>query len=413
MGAGAALCLAASAAVLPPATERAAAGPAAGVALTDRQLAGQRVIYSYSGLVPPPALFDIIRRGEAAGVIFFGENIDRTDTAHDQIRAVVQQLQQANEESPVKAPLLMMTDQEGGFVHRLPGEPVMSAKKVGEAPPPIDEQLARSTGRGAGETLKSAGMNMNLAPVLDVYREAGNFIDRFERSYSMDPTAVAELATDFLVQQQAIGPAATVKHFPGLGAAPAGQDTDSQPVTLDLTEEELRTIDELPYESAIRAGVELVMMSWAVYPVYDTLPAGLSHKIVNDELRGRLGFGGVTITDALEAGALTPLGSISENAVRAAGAGMDLLMFAGKDPTTGAGGVDALVSALGSGTLDRAAFEASANRVIALRQRIGARLGPGTGPDGPTDPPPSPPGAAPVPPAAPAPAVSGAPRFTG
>jgi beta-N-acetylhexosaminidase len=396
----------AAAAVSAPPTEHASAGPKP--ILSDRQLAGQRLIYSYPGLTPPPELFDIIRRGEAGGIIFFGENIDQTDTTHTQIRQVIDQFQAANAASPVRAPLLMMTDQEGGFVHRLPGEPVLSAKKVGEAPPPTDEELATSTGQGAGENLKSAAMNMNLAPVLDVYREAGNFIDKFERSYSMDPTVVEQLGHNFLVAQQATGVAATVKHFPGLGAAAAGQDTDAGPVTIDLTKQELRDIDELPYESAIQAGVDLVMTSWAIYPAYDTLPAGLSRKVVHNELRGRLGFRGVTITDALEAGALTPLGTTSENAVRAAGAGMDLLMFAGRDPDTAQSGVDALVGAMASGALDRATFEESVQRVIALREELGARL--------PSEPPPTAPTpgipAAPVAPATPAPAVAGSPRFT-
>jgi beta-N-acetylhexosaminidase len=97
--------------------------------LSTRQLAGQRVIYSYPGPTPPPQLFDIIRRGEAAGVIFFRENI----TSPEQIRGVVEQFQQANQTSPVRAPLLMMTDQEGGRVRRIrPGEPELSEKQIGE-----------------------------------------------------------------------------------------------------------------------------------------------------------------------------------------------------------------------------------------------------------------------------------------
>ena len=75
-----------------------------------------------------------------------------------------------------------------------------------------------------------------------------------------------------------------------------------QPVTLNVSLSSLRAMDELPYQSAIAAGVKLVMASWAVYPALDArLPAGLSPAIIGGELRSRLGFGGVTITDALEA----------------------------------------------------------------------------------------------------------------
>ena len=94
--------------------------------------------------------------------------------------------------------------------------------------------------------------------------------------------------------------AATAKHFPGLGAATASQDTDTGRVTLNVSLSDLRGIDEAPYTSAMSAGVKLVMCSWAVYPALDaSLPAGLSPTIVGGELRSRLGAGGVTITDAL------------------------------------------------------------------------------------------------------------------
>ena len=106
--------------------------------------------------------------------------------------------------------------------------------------------------------------------------------------------------------QQAGGVAATAKHFPGLGAAAASQNTDAGPVTLYLSLATIRSIDEVPFAAAIAAGVKLVMVSWAVYPAMGARPAGLSPNVVQGELRGRLDFTGVTITDALEAGALGP-----------------------------------------------------------------------------------------------------------
>src|SRR5690349_10231691 len=99
----------------------------AATALTNQQLAGQRVISSYAGLTPPQSLLNDIATARIAGVIFFGENISSTT----QIAGVVRQLRQAQAQSPVQAPLLLMTDQEGGLVRRLPGEPTLSAKQVG------------------------------------------------------------------------------------------------------------------------------------------------------------------------------------------------------------------------------------------------------------------------------------------
>jgi beta-N-acetylhexosaminidase len=335
-------------------------------ALSPRQLAGQRVIYSYVGLTPPASLLTQIEKGQAAGVIFYSDNI----SSKAQIKTVIQELQQAAAQSRVHEPLLMMTDQEGGEVRRLPGAPGRSEKQIGESSNPAG--AARAAGRGAGLNLKSVEMNVNLAPVLDVYREPGDFIDQYGRSYSNNPRTVAQLGSDFINAQQQTGVAATAKHFPGLGAAATNQDTDSGPVTLNVSKHELRTVDELPYRSAIPAGVKLVMVSWAIYPALDpSRPAGLSSDVVHGELRSRLGFKGVTITDALEAGALQPYGSTANRAVLAAGAGMDLLLCASQNVNQGTAAVTALARALKSGELPRAAFMASVNRATALRSELG------------------------------------------
>jgi beta-N-acetylhexosaminidase len=97
----------------------ACARSAQAVALTSRQVAGQRVIYSYSGLTVPSALLQQIQSGQAAGVIFFRGNI----SSEAQITSVIRKLRQAQRQSPVSSPLLLMTDQEGGLVRRLPGAP--------------------------------------------------------------------------------------------------------------------------------------------------------------------------------------------------------------------------------------------------------------------------------------------------
>lgn len=333
--------------------------------LSPRQLAGQRVIYSYVGLTPPASLLTQIKRGQAAGVIFYSDNI----SSKTQIKGVIGQLQNAAAQSRVHEPLLMMTDQEGGEVRRLPGAPGRSEKQIGQSSDPT--AAARAAGRGAGLNLKGAEMNVNLAPVLDVYRVPGNFIDQYGRSYSNNPQKVALLGSDFINAQQRTGVAATAKHFPGLGAAATNQDTDSRPVTLNVPKRQLRKVDELPYRSAIPAGVKLVMVSWAVYPALDPKrPAGLSSTVVHGELRSRLGFKGVTITDALEAGALRSYGSTANRAVLAAHAGMDLLLCASQNVSQGSAAVSALASALKSGKLRRPAFMASVHRVRVLRSEL-------------------------------------------
>ncbi|MCA1218563.1 glycoside hydrolase family 3 N-terminal domain-containing protein [Streptomyces sp. 8L] len=335
--------------------------PDKAVELTPRQRAGQRIIYSYPGLTPPDSLLTAIRDGEVAGVIFFGENI----SDKSQIGDVVAQLVKANESSPVKAPLLLMTDQEGGQVRRLPGAPEMSEKQVGEASDP--RGAADDAGTGAGENLAGVGMNVNLSPVLDVYRTPGDFADGHQRSYGTDPAEVGTLGAAFITAQQRTGVAATAKHFPGLGAAGADENTDLGPVTLGQSLSELRDVDEAPYRAALDAGVKLVLLSWAVYPALDAdYPAGLSSKIIQQELRDRLGFTGVTVTDALEAKALSAY-TTARRAVLAAGAGTDLVLCSARDVAQGQEALEALVDALADGTLPGTPFDAAVKRTATLR----------------------------------------------
>jgi beta-N-acetylhexosaminidase len=335
------------------------------VKLTPAQRAGQRVIFSYPGSTPPASLLDQISAGEAGGVIFFGENI----ISLSQIAAVVQQLKAAHDESPVSSPLLLMTDQEGGIVRRLPGQPVLSEKQIGSSSDPGAE--AADAGTGAGENLAGVGMNVNLAPVLDVFRQAGNFDDEFGRSYSMDPDVAAECGAAFITAQQPLGIAATAKHFPGLGAATVDQNTDLGPVTLDVPLADLRSIDELPFQSAVAAGVRLIMTSWAVYPALDPqLPSGLSPAIVGGELRRRLKFRGVTITDALEAGAIAAFGTPAQCSVLAARAGMDVLLCSARDVSEGQDTVAALADALQHQGLNPGQFEIALRRTLALRDSL-------------------------------------------
>jgi beta-N-acetylhexosaminidase len=352
----------------PSPTRSAATGVTAQPKLSPAQMAGQRVIYSYKGLTPPASLLSWIRQGEVGGVIFFSQNI----SSEAQIASVITELNNANAsaQNPLRtSPLLLMTDQEGGLVRRLPGAPVLSEKQIGESASPAAQ--ATAAGTGAGQNLAGVGMNVNLAPVLDVYRTAGDFDDQYQRSYSMNPQTVSGLGADFIQAQQATGVAAAAKHFPGLGTASSTQNTDLRPVTLPVSLQSLRTIDEYPYRAAITAGVKLVLVSWAIYPALDpTRPAGLSPAIVGGELRQRLGFTGVTITDALEAGALQPFGTIGNRATLAAQAGMDLILCSAQQATEGEQARIALQNGYQGGTLNQATFQAALQRVLALKSSL-------------------------------------------
>jgi beta-N-acetylhexosaminidase len=336
-------------------------------AMSPRQLAGQRVIYRYSGLTPPDSLLSLIRNGDVGGVIFFGDNY----ASPAQFKAAIQKLEAASHAAtnPARAyPLLLMTDQEGGYVKRLPGAPYHSEKWIGARSTAGGRAYqARQAGTGAAATLLSFGLNVNLAPVLDVYRAPGDFDDQYQRSYSSNPQMVANLGADFIRAQQDGGVAAAAKHFPGLGAATASQNTDERVVTVSVPKATLQSDDEYPYQAAAAADVDLVMVSWAVYPsLGSTLPAGLSPAIVQGELRGRLHFQGVTITDAIGAGALAPYGSNKNRTLRAARAGMQLIL-ASDSLSQGTQCLAALEGGYNNGSISAGTFRATVTQILLLR----------------------------------------------
>ncbi|UNI17204.1 hypothetical protein JDV02_003574 [Purpureocillium takamizusanense] len=338
-------------------------------------LAGQHVVYSWAASsAPPQELLDLTRQGLVGGVILFGENMDANTTTN------VARLKAAYDASPApgllrrltgrRAHFFVSTDQEGGYVRRIAGaEPKLSAKLMGSAPDPA--AAGKAGGEGAAAALKQFLHNVNLAPVLDVFREAGDFIDFKERSFGNSSAQVVAAAVPFLAAQQAAGVAGAAKHFPGLGAAPHDANTDLQPVTLTQSLGELRDVDMKPYEAAIAAGIDMVMTSWALYPALDAkYPSGLSRKWVQGELRGRLGFRGVTITDAMEAGAIAPFGDAAATGLLAKKAGMDILLASQRNVTQGDVIRKAIVRGLKSGALDHKEFDAATRRIAEMRSKI-------------------------------------------
>jgi beta-N-acetylhexosaminidase len=174
-----------------------------------------------------------------------------------------------------------------------------------------------------------------------------------------DPSAatVIRYGDAFARGLRAGGIAATAKHFPGFGRARF--NTDDRPVVIRASASTLRGVDERPFASV---PTELVMISSAIYPALDSRPALLSRRIIGGELRGRIGFGGVTAADNLDGGALTAEPDV---AIRAAAAGDDLLLYPRYQSAAHA--VETLAKALRSGRLGLAAARTSMARILALR----------------------------------------------
>jgi beta-N-acetylhexosaminidase len=315
---------------------------------------GERIVTGLGGTSVPPRLREAIRQGRIAGVVLFAENIPTRAAG----RRLVARLQAIPRPPKLRDPLLVMTDQEGGLVKRLGGAPTASAQEMGERGPAFSARQGRRT----AANLRDLGINVDLAPVLDVGRPGG-VIAETERSFGATAARVSATAVPFAEALQAGGVAATGKHFPGFGAA--RENTDFSVERVDLSKRELRAIDEKPYAAFTAADGEMVMLSTAIYPAFSDDPAAFTRAIATGELRERLGFDGVTITDALETPAVAHFGGTVKVAVAGARAGADLLLFANLGPAEHAW--KALVGGLHARSLDRAEFEASAQRVLDLR----------------------------------------------
>jgi beta-N-acetylhexosaminidase len=259
---------------------------------------------------------EMVRDLKVGGIILFARNIETPE----QVWELCKNLQQ--EALAVSGrPLLISVDPEGGPVQRLkaPFTIIPPARQLGLAATALEvETLARQTAR----ELSLVGINVNLAPVLDVAR--GPDCPLGERAYGQDPELVALLGTAAIRGYRAGGVLPVAKHFPGLG------DTrvDSH-VVLPLSQsgDPLREMDMIPFRRAVAAGVPLIMTAHLVVPEWDSRAATLSPVILQEKLRRDLGFQGVIITDDLEMGAIATQQAAPEGAREALGAGADLLLI--------------------------------------------------------------------------------------
>jgi beta-N-acetylhexosaminidase len=325
--------------------------------LSAPRLAGERILVGVSGTGVSPDLEAAIGAGRVAGVVLFADNFPTRAAG----RRLIARLQGIRRPPALRDPLLVMVDQEGGLVKRVDGAPTASAKEMGER----GAAFSRAQGRRTAANLRELGINVDLAPVLDVARPGGT-IAATERGFGSTPQAVTAAAIPFAQALQAGGVAATAKHFPGLGAAP--ENTDFAVQRIGLSKQVLREVDEAPYRAFVAAGGDLVMLSTAIYPAFSPDPAAFSRPIATGELRTRLGFEGVSVTDALDTVAVRAFGGPAKAGVAAARAGSDLLLFT--DLPAADQAWRALTAKVRSGALDREAFGTSVQRVLGLRREL-------------------------------------------
>lgn len=332
--------------------------PSPAATLPPNQAVGQRIVASLPGLTVPEALARKVRRGEVAGVILFSRNI----SSRAQVRALTNRLQAERKRGPLvlrQRPLLVMLDQEGGLVKRLAGPPDHSPAQLAEIGDPT---LARAEGLATGRSLRAVGVNVDLAPVLDIGLP-GSSVRELGRTFGATPAQVTTLAGAFAEGLAAGGVLACGKHFPGLGRGPANQDNRLNRIDVPL--EDLRSLDEAPYRAL---DLPLVMVSTGIYPALAERPAMFTSTIATTELRDVAGFAGTSITDDLEVPALRGL-TPERKALAAMRAGNDLLLFA-QTAAAADRGTAALLRGVRAGSIPRALLDAGAGRVLALRDRL-------------------------------------------
>jgi beta-N-acetylhexosaminidase len=313
---------------------------------------GQMIIARFHGPRPSASFLARIHAGEIGGVILFADNVAGGLGA---TKALTAELQGAAREGG-RPPLLIMTDQEGGEVRRLPGPPTL-------APAAMDSSaIAFAQGAATGRLLRSVGINVDLAPVADVERVAGSFLG--SRSFGSTPTTVAERACAFARGLVSRHVAYTLKHFPGLGRA--GGSTDFGPVTIDALAGVLRA-DYRVYQACGANPLALVMVSNASYPALSgPVPAVMSPAIYHRELPLATNSGSdLTISDDLQAGAIA---NQLAPARRAIGAGLDMAMYAQTEEAS-ASAYAMLLADARSGALTTGRIR-DADRAIASLKRL-------------------------------------------
>ena len=302
---------------------------------------------------PSPRFLARIRNGKMGGVLLLRNGWLTRSTA----ARVTAELQRAA--CTRGEPLLIAVDQEGGLVRRLAWAPPTEAPAY-----MTDAGTARAQATAAAAALHSVGIDVDLAPVADTPSSSRSFLG--SRAFSRSRFTNAKLARAFVGGLQASGIAATTKHFPGLGLASG--NTDHGRIVIGAAAWKLRQ-GLLPFQNAIRAGVQLVMLSTAIYPKLDASdkPAALSPKIAIGLLRKTLGFTGVTVTDSLTAPAAD---RIPHTATRAMLAGSDLLIFGAESASER--GYATLVADAGGSPRLRARLAQAAARIRALKASVAA-----------------------------------------
>ncbi len=250
------------------------------------------------------------------GVIFFSHNIE----GENQFKSLIKDIGNYS-----YIPLFYSIDQEGGRVERT--EKIHGKKKYLSAKNAYEMGLSflQHQTKEIALELKSYGINMNFAPVLDVNTNKDNPIIG-DRAFSSNCEDVVNALKTVLKEYEKYGIITVGKHFPGHGAASA--DSHKTLPVIDLTKEELKLNHIRPFEEAVKTGIPAIMAAHVLYPALDEsgMPASVSKKIINDLLIKEIGFNGVIITDDMEMNGIKEFSRL-EACIKAVNTGVNMFIF--------------------------------------------------------------------------------------
>ena len=308
---------------------------------------------------------DMTREGVAAhpvgGIVYFAQNL----LDPEQTTTMLANVKQFYADSGNVAPFVAV-DEEGGTVVRVAGNEAFAVQDVGDASAlgnAGDTEAAKRAAEQIADYLAPLGFNLDFAPVADVVNPLRSDTMGL-RSFSSDAAVAAAMVRAEVEGFRDQKMLCCAKHFPGIGAA-AG-DSHEGAITIEATNEELETVDLVPFRAAIEAGVPMIMVGHVNLPnvVGDDVPASLNSAIVQGILRDSLGYTGVVVTDSLSMGAITNCYTPAEAAVAALKAGCDIPLM----PERFGEACQGVLNAVQAGELTEERLDESLIRILSAKQ---------------------------------------------
>ncbi len=322
------------------------------------QQLGQLFIIGFPGGTPDKAFLNFITEEQIGGVILFADNCGTHLIARQNIETI--------RSCYSTHPPFIAIDQEGGRVSRLKGAPVEYRSALAYGKSGDIEHFVEEYSRAA-VYMEALGINMNLAPVADIQIDPENSCIA-DRSFGTTPELVAKFVAASVTTSMNHGLISCLKHFPGFGAAKNDPHQKTAIADFDMYLWEQR--ERIPFVAGIEAGADMIMTTHMRIPKLDGQIVTASSRILQEMVRGGLGFDGPIITDDLCMGGATELGDPGERAVAAFNAGHDILLF-GQNTDASMQAFDYFVDACKRGEIDSDRIRASLDRVAGLKFKLG------------------------------------------